>query len=92
MGWLRSLFSGIQSQEGSSSINITVGMSYDRVVRQLGPPRDAGVSGADILGRGSSDPRVSDVFLYFEKHPSADYSIRFSHGKVVSFKEYPKGS
>jgi len=90
MNWLLSLLRGKRSPKGTSSVTIKVGMSYDKIKRLLGPPRDAGVSGADILGRGSRDPRVSDVFIYFEKHPSADYSIRFSHGKVVSFKEYPK--
>ena len=73
-------------------IEINVGMSYDQVVQLLGQPRDGGVSGADILGRSTSDPRASDVFLYFEKRPDFDYSIRFSNEKVVSVQTHKKHS
>jgi hypothetical protein len=70
--------------------DISVGTSFDQVVRAIGQPRDKGVSGADILGRKTADPRRGDVFLYFDKSPDLDYSIRFSNGKVVSMETYPK--
>jgi hypothetical protein len=63
-------------------------MSYDQVARLIGQPRDAGVSGADIHGRNTSDPRMSDVFLYFEMSADFDYSIHFSKGRVVIVEKY----
>jgi hypothetical protein len=44
----------------------------------------------DILGSARS-PRAGDVFLYFDKHPDGDFSIRFSNGLVVSVQDFPKG-
>jgi hypothetical protein len=91
MNWLRSLFRKEVRTEGKTPADIGPGMKYKTVVQILGTPRDDSlVSGADILGRGSSGRRVSDKFLYFDKDPKCDYSIRFSRGKVVSLQEYPK--
>lgn len=92
MNWLRTLFRREASTAGTTPVDIKVGMSFDRVVRLVGTPRDDGVSGADILGRNTADPRVADVFLFFEKNPDFDFSLRFSGGKVVSVQQYPKRS
>jgi len=91
MSLFRSFFRKGVSTERKTPDEIEPGMKYKTVVRILGTPRSgSAVSGADILGRGSADPRAADGFLYFDKDPKFDYSIHFSRGKVVSIKEYPK--
>jgi hypothetical protein len=91
MNWLRSLFRKEVQPEGKTAADIRPGMKYKTVQQILGAPRvDSRVTGADILGRGSSDRRAADNFLYFDKDPKYDYSIRFSRGKVVSLEQYRK--
>lgn len=62
----------------TSAPTIEVGMTKKEVIQLLGEPRDDGV----VHG--------ADAFLYFDKHPTLDYSIRFSQNKVVSVKTYEK--
>ncbi len=71
-------------------IDIRVGMSQEQVVQLLGQPRDGGVSGSDLLGNDSRDSRSGDVFMYFDKNPLLDYSIRFTQGRVASVKTSEK--
>lgn len=80
----------VSSRDLQSQPEIIIGMTLDEVIRQIGQPRDEGVSGADILGPNTTDSRTADVFLSFENHPDLDYSIRFSQGKVASVKTYAK--
>jgi hypothetical protein len=90
MNWFRKLFRRESPSGEATPLDIRSGMRFDKVVRLIGTPRQGGVSGTDILGPHSSDPRAADVFLFFDKHPEFDFSVRFSKGKVVSVQKNPK--
>jgi uncharacterized protein (TIGR02145 family) len=72
---------------------IKAGMTYEEVVRLIGPPTiERGVTASDIYGSNIPIYKETDVFHYFERYPECNFSIHFSHNKVVSIQQYPKSN
>jgi len=70
---------------------IEVGMSYDEVVKIIGlPTQNRSTTATDIYGNNIPIGKETDIFQYFEKYPECNFSIHFSHDKVISVKNYPK--
>ena len=90
MSWFRSLFRKEAQMDIKTPEDIVPGTKFRTVIKILGEPCDDLLTGADVLGHGSPERPLSDTFLYFDKDPNHDYSVRFSQGKVISVREYPK--